>query len=160
MLATVRLMADAHKERVGAAIRERRDELDLSQAALAAKIPVAEKTLRRWENGESFGHMDNLERLAEALETTVDKLMAGPEKAKGQTPDLLGSVNGDVPDDLRQQVQDLHAKVDRIIDALGLDKDADQHPLDQISDLASALPSLLAGNAEEAATTESPPAGS
>jgi transcriptional regulator with XRE-family HTH domain len=160
MLATVRLMADAHKERVGAAIRKRRDELDLSQAALAAKIPVAEKTLRRWENGESFGHMDNLERLAEALDTTVDKLMAGPTKAKPQTTPDPFSRNGDVPDDLRQQVQDLHAKVDRIIDALGLEDDADQHPLDQISEIAEALPELLEGNAETATAREKRPAGS
>lgn len=88
-------MADAHKERVGAAIRERREELDLSQRELAAKIPVTEKTLRRWESGESFGHMDNLERLAELLNTTVDRLMAGPAKQKGPTPDpFAASSNG------------------------------------------------------------------
>lgn len=134
MLATVRLMADAHKERVGAAIRERREELDLSVEALAGKIPVAEKTLRRWEKGESFGHMDNLEKLAEELQTTVDKLMAGPSASgdtNGATPDLGAALNGDQPDDLHQQLADLHRKLDRLLDFFGL--------ADDKTDLATAL---------------------
>lgn len=118
-------MADEHRERVGAAIRERRKELGLSQRALAAKIPVTEKTLARWEKGQSFGHMSNLEKVAEELDTTVDALMTGPRDAKRQdTPSLLDTLGGAAPasgDELRTQLDRIEhnqATIWRAINAL------------------------------------------
>lgn len=102
------------------AIRERRKELGLSAEALARRIPVATKTLERWERGETFGHMDNLEGVAEALDTSVAELMAGPA---GQifptTPDLLsGEGRGASPE--RDRTEERFDALQESIDGLAV----------------------------------------
>jgi transcriptional regulator with XRE-family HTH domain len=152
-LATLRdQMADyARAER----LRELRAATHLSREKVAAEIGVTTKTLYEWENGGSI-RWDNAKKLGAFYKVDPEGLVSREPGAAASS----STVNGDVPDDLRQQVQDLHAKVDRIIDALGLDKDADQHPLDQISEIAGALPELLAADDETAAATETDSAGS
>jgi transcriptional regulator with XRE-family HTH domain len=106
-------MAEAHKERVGQAIRQRRKELDLSAEELGRQIPVSGKTVERWERGETFGHMDNLDRVAELLETDVATLMAGPAGEKGETPDVLGQL------DEERGLKELLAELSAAVDAMG-----------------------------------------
>ena len=50
-LATLRLAMDEHRIRVGENIRKRREELGWSVATTARNLPVADKTLERWERG-------------------------------------------------------------------------------------------------------------
>lgn len=112
--ATFHLMAEAHKQRVGRAIRQRREELGLSAEELGRKIPVAGKTVERWERGETFGHMDNLDRVAELLETDVATLMAGPAGEQAETPDVLGQLSdsreaGEVAAEILRRLEDLQA---------------------------------------------------
>lgn len=70
------LMAALYREQVGEQIARRRRELDLSQAELANRIGVRPQTVSRWERGENLGHQRNLERVCEALETTIPELLA------------------------------------------------------------------------------------
>lgn len=75
-LARFQLMAKAQLVHLGQAIKERRNELGLSQNELARKFPVDPKTVSRWERGENPGAYNNLEVVAEHLETTATDLQA------------------------------------------------------------------------------------
>jgi transcriptional regulator with XRE-family HTH domain len=152
-------MADLERGQRIKALREAHAEY--GQKHLAAAAGVSLRAYQAWEAGGGI-KVENAKALAKFLKVDWRWLINGETApAKGRTtPDLMATVNGDVPDDLRAQVQDLHAKVDRIIDALGLEADADQHPIDQISEIASALPGLLAADDETAAATETDSAGS
>lgn len=123
-------MAKAQTERLGRRIRERRDELELTQKQLAALMTdspsVDAQQISNWERGKHKPSDDNLEILAGALDTTIADLYSGPvseRKPKGETPDLMGQVNGSDADQLvllRDEVQELSAKVDRLLTAFGL----------------------------------------
>jgi transcriptional regulator with XRE-family HTH domain len=160
---TLALQMALDSKRRAARITDLREQARLTQRALEEKSGVSERTIQRAEDPDDDIELrySTREKLAKAFGVKPDDLLPEADAAtKGETPDPF-SKNGDMADaDLRQQVQDLHAKVDRIIDALGLDKDAEQHPLDQISEIASKLPGLLAADDETAAATETRPAGS
>ncbi len=47
----------------------------LSQKDLAEKISVQPILISRWETGKAKPNIDKLEKLADALETTTDKLL-------------------------------------------------------------------------------------
>lgn len=86
-----------HIERVGKRIRERREELGLTQGEFARRLLVGNPDaaqVSRWERGIHEPTADRKEDIARALETTVADLMAGPRAdrhANGDTPDLLGT---------------------------------------------------------------------
>lgn len=71
-LAYCRNMPRAH----GALIRQRREELDLSTAALAEKVQVREGTVRNVENGNTTASMRLLHRISRELEVPVVELIA------------------------------------------------------------------------------------
>lgn len=94
----VAAMAVERAERIGGRIRERRDELGLTQSQLAAAIGVNSVTkdyVSRWERGKvdvSVGPY--LPKIAEALDTSEADLMAGPKTDRptnGATPHLLAA---------------------------------------------------------------------
>lgn len=97
-------------------MRERREELGLTQPQVADRFPglsVTKDYISRWERGAVEPGEDYLGLAAEALETTVADLMAGPiseRKPKGPTPDL-SLVPEPEPDDrisqLEAQIADL-----------------------------------------------------
>lgn len=97
----VALMASERGRKIGARMRERREELGLSQSAVADEFPGASVTkdyISRWELGKVTVSDDYLEQAAEALRTTVADLVAGPVAEREQaTPDVLGALEGDVP---------------------------------------------------------------
>jgi transcriptional regulator with XRE-family HTH domain len=104
-LARFELMAKAQLVNLGAAIRERREELGLSHARLAQRIPVDPKTVSRWEKGNTAGAYDSLDVIAEHLETSADALQAraiaigrvNGEPATPKTPaEGLSSVFGEI----------------------------------------------------------------
>lgn len=70
------LVAALYKEQIGAAIKRRRKELDLTQKQLADLAHVEEgQTVSRWERG--VNSPTDLEAVAGALQTTVHELLAG-----------------------------------------------------------------------------------
>ena len=56
-------------------LQERRDALKLSQEELASKARMQGTAISHFETGTRKPSFDNLRRLADALETTVDYLM-------------------------------------------------------------------------------------
>jgi transcriptional regulator with XRE-family HTH domain len=58
------------------ALKRLRDELDMTQEALAEQIGAAVSTVARWERGEAIPRSRNRRRYAEALDLTVDELDA------------------------------------------------------------------------------------
>jgi transcriptional regulator with XRE-family HTH domain len=55
-------------------IKQARLDVGLSQEQLAKKIRVQERTIRRWENGDSVPRSRHLGLLADATRTTVSAL--------------------------------------------------------------------------------------
>jgi transcriptional regulator with XRE-family HTH domain len=98
-LARFREMAERQLLHLGAAIADARKAKNWSRSALGKKIPVEEKTVERWEKGQTGGAMESLEVIAAALETTSDDLLAaaaakGAPTRKPESNDLLGALNG------------------------------------------------------------------
>lgn len=91
-LARFQLMAKTQLINLGKAIKERREQLDLSQTRLAQKFPVDPRTVSRWERGENPGAYNNLETVAMHLETTAHALQAraidfGRDNGTGAIPE-------------------------------------------------------------------------
>lgn len=53
-----------------------REEKHLTQAALANELDVSDKSISKWENGQAFPRIETLERLAVALDTTVEDIFS------------------------------------------------------------------------------------
>lgn len=61
----------------GAIIRELREKKQLTQAELAEKLYVSDKTVSKWENGKGYPDLSLLEGLAAALDVSVAELLSG-----------------------------------------------------------------------------------
>lgn len=61
----------------GAGIRNLRERLHLTQAQLAEKLAVSDKTISKWETGRGLPDISLLEPLAQALSVSVAELLAG-----------------------------------------------------------------------------------
>lgn len=57
------------------AIKARRQQSRVTQAALAQKIGVTQGALQKWEDGSTYPSLPNLVRLADALGCTLDALI-------------------------------------------------------------------------------------
>lgn len=97
--ATLRLQLRMAEEArlIGDRMRERRLELELTQRQIAERLPGSTQgaDVSRWETGRHRPGGDTLDRIADALETTVADLVAGPvaeRKAQAETPDLSNVV--------------------------------------------------------------------
>lgn len=100
-------------EMIGKRIRERRDELKLTQRQLADALPgkTESKDISRWENGRHLPHPATLAAVAKALDTTVYDLRAGPlEDRKAPKPGDLDQLNADA-----SELRALDAKLDRVL---------------------------------------------
>lgn len=82
------LMAREYVQRIGARMRERREELGLSQREVADQMPgaVTGNDISRWERGEHKPGDERLEKLAEILQTSVAYFLT--DKRESATPDL------------------------------------------------------------------------
>lgn len=56
---------------IGAIIRKRRKELGLSQEQLSEKVGVSYQQIQRYENGGSMLNVENVQRIAKALDMPV-----------------------------------------------------------------------------------------
>ena len=61
----------------GAAIRALREKSRLTQAQLAEKLQVSDKTISKWETGKGYPDITLLEPLAKALSVSVTELLSG-----------------------------------------------------------------------------------
>lgn len=61
----------------GAMIRELREKKELTQAELAERLYVSDKTISKWENGKGYPDISLLEPLAGILGVSVGELIAG-----------------------------------------------------------------------------------
>ncbi len=68
-------------EYIGARIRRRRKELNLTQEQLAERIDIASNYLGQIENGRRGVNITNLIKLANALNVTFDYLMSDVNQA-------------------------------------------------------------------------------
>lgn len=73
------------KEKVGAFIRERRREQNLTQKELADKLHITDKAVSKWERGISFPDITILEKLSELLKVSLFELMCGEKAAQEET---------------------------------------------------------------------------
>ena len=61
----------------GAMIRRLREEMRMTQAELAEKLCVSDKTISKWETGRGLPDITLLEPLGQALRVSVAELMCG-----------------------------------------------------------------------------------
>ena len=61
----------------GAAIRQLREQKNLTQAELAEKLFISDKTVSKWENGKGYPDISLLEPLAKVFEVSVSELLSG-----------------------------------------------------------------------------------
>lgn len=69
--------------RVARRIAARRRELNLTQEAFAAVLGIATKNVQRIESGKQNLSLETLQRIATALETTPEQLLAGSAPVPG-----------------------------------------------------------------------------
>lgn len=141
-------MALEHIEKRAARIAERRGELGLTQEQVADLMQDAHKKrnpdagpdktrgqmVSDWERAVNEPSPAKLELLADALETTVADLNAGPKADRARkpatAPDPFVAQQGEPP----VWAIDLQEKVDQILDALKLEAPPDPASLDDVLD--------------------------
>ena len=76
-----------NQEKIGRFIAKARKEKGYTQEQLAEKLGVSNRTVSRWENGKNMPDVSLFESLCEALDITVNELLAGEtiEKEKIET---------------------------------------------------------------------------
>lgn len=63
--------------KIGTFITEERKKLGLTQAKIAGKLFVSEKTVSKWENGKGLPDTSVLKNLCEIFDVTVNELLNG-----------------------------------------------------------------------------------
>ena len=111
-------MAGDQKSALRLAIRQRREEIGLSQEELARRLDVSVQTVGRWERGDGKkgAAFSRLDEIAKALETTADALNAQALLIAGHPVDQAlpeGDLRGLLLS-VRGQIADLQAKVARV----------------------------------------------
>ena len=111
-------MVEEQKAALSQAIRDRREEIHLSQEDLARRLDVSVQTVGRWERneGKKAAAFSRLEEIAAALDTTSSDLSSRALLIRCEPVDR--SVDEDDLRDLllsmRGQLADLQAKVARV----------------------------------------------
>ncbi|HJB57566.1 MAG TPA: helix-turn-helix domain-containing protein [Candidatus Flavonifractor intestinipullorum] len=77
---------------IGARIKQVRLSRGLTQAQLGARCHMADSAIRRYESGRGNPTFETLQRIADALEITVEYLVGGPEKELCDRFDHYGAV--------------------------------------------------------------------
>ena len=84
------------KTGLGRFVAKRRKFLRLTQEELAEKIGVSKSAVAKWETGGGLPDRDNLRRLAEAINVTVDDLHRVIERTDIDESDLIVNITPDV----------------------------------------------------------------
>ena len=64
-------------EKIGNFIASERKAINLTQAKLAEKLFLSEKTISKWENGNGIPDTDTLPKLCEILGVSINELLSG-----------------------------------------------------------------------------------
>lgn len=117
---TLALQMALDSKRRAARLTELRENARLTQKALEEKSGVSERTIQRAENPDDDIELrySTREKLAKALGVKPEALLAEANEPKGETPDLMGTVNGGPPDDLQQRLDQLEEMLNGIADAI------------------------------------------
>lgn len=75
-------------KKVGGFIAALRKEKEYTQAGLAEILNVSNRTISKWENGDGFPDITILPFVADALDVTVDELLAGEKMPKEEIVDF------------------------------------------------------------------------
>lgn len=121
-IGTLLAMSGGQKAALRQAIRERREKVGLSQEDLARRLNVSLRTLSRWELGQDKKDSvnANLERIAQALDTTAEDLTAKSLLIAGHPVDQpldADEVHRAIDlalKDVRGQLLDLRAQIERV----------------------------------------------
>ena len=70
-------MKGGNNMELGKQIKKYRNELALSQEALAEKIYVSRQTISNWENDKNYPDINSLVLLSEVFNTSIDNLIKG-----------------------------------------------------------------------------------
>lgn len=62
-------------------IKEKRENMNITQSKLAEMLKVDRSSIAKWETGEAFPRADKLPQLAKILGCTIDDLFTEQEKA-------------------------------------------------------------------------------
>ena len=73
--------------KTGKYIADKRKSLGLTQKQVAEKLGMSDKSVSKWERGESLPMVDNLYALSRLLHTSVDDILIG-EKERDDEPSL------------------------------------------------------------------------
>ena len=71
-----------NQKKIGKFISEKRKELKLTQAQLAEKLGVTDKTVSRWENGNYMPDLSLLQQLSKELNVSINELLSGEKVSK------------------------------------------------------------------------------
>ena len=85
-----------------------RKKAGITQSELAYLIGVHETTIRRWESGKVTPRMDEIKKLAQALNVTDDELLNGKQETG------TWQLRIEVANDFKQEVIDVSKSVPRI----------------------------------------------
>jgi DNA-binding XRE family transcriptional regulator len=126
-------MADFARGQLLVDLRERRH---LSQEDAAHEIGVSTKSLRAWEHGGKI-RWPNAKRVGAFYAVDPESLVS--RDAPGETPDVLGTFNGELPADLDIRLARLERGVQRLLEAQGLRPETDDEVTQALDALAEDL---------------------
>ncbi len=64
-------------EKIGGFIKEKRNELGLTQKELAERLGVSDKSISKWENGKCLPDFSIFNDLCKELKISINELLAG-----------------------------------------------------------------------------------
>ena len=99
---------------IGNFIEKKRKEQNLTQAQLAEKLGVSNKTVSKWENGKCMPDYGVIQPLCTELGVTVSELMDGEEQA----PDSIRAYDGEQILDLLKRTQALESQRETLVGIL------------------------------------------
>lgn len=79
------------KKQIGANIASYRKRMQLTQAGLAEKLNYSDKSVSKWERGESAPDVQTMVQMAELFDVTVNDLLVDPN-ALPEDPGVVGRV--------------------------------------------------------------------
>ena len=106
------------QETIGTRIKEKRRALGLTQDELAQKVGVTFQAVSKWENDSSYPDVVLMADVAQALNTTIDKLVTGKvetqeegEKKRSFYGNIIGTVEKDIHADVGKIVGDVFGDI-------------------------------------------------
>lgn len=99
---------------IGNFIEKKRKEQNLTQAQLAEKLGVSNKTVSKWENGKCMPDYGVIQPLCTELGVTVSELMDGEEQAL----DSIRAYDGEQILDLLKRTQALESQRETLVGIL------------------------------------------